>query len=393
MMRTLSWSRFYRYYILIIFVISITNSLTGHTIRAQNENSLFIVIYEHNPASGIPMQSNVLLEGASYDVVIGFENETGEKGIAYNVTVTVPWDSPYFIGTNPPEITITAPSYEGHPEFIITAEKEGFQSAEKEFIIIKGSLSVTTDKGIVEEDESFQVVVTDQNEISIHDAIVYLDISGQDVDSDTTNIEGIVYLSAPAVDENMDVTITAFKEGFEAGIKSIRVENVQASFLDNVTPIFAAIGILIIAMVFVRFRKKRTKPQITPEDEVTEEIDHFLQSRHEKKDLKPETLPKKPPVEPQIQITTDDRGPYVEEIKIPQRDEPEEPQPPQDSMKEEIKHLGEYEWVKGTRDIKKRIDELTNERDTKKADRWFAGEEDVKTKVDEAVKKKKKHNS
>jgi hypothetical protein len=339
------------------------------------------------------MQSNILLEGASYDVVVGFENETGEKGIAYNVTVTVPWDSPYFIGMNPPEITITAPSYEDYPEFIITAEKEGFQSAENEFIVIKGSLSVTTDKGIVEEDESFQVLVTDQNELSIQDAIVYLDIGGQDVESDSTNEEGIVYLSAPTVDENIDVTITAFKEGFEAGIKSIRVENVQASFFNNVTPIFAAIGILIIAMVFVRFRKKRTKPQITSEGEVTEEIDQFLESRPKQKEHKPKPMPTKASVEPRTSSSPDDRGPYVEEIKIPQRDEPKEAQVPQDSTKEEIKHLGEYEWVKGTRDIKKRIDELTNERDKKKADQWFAGEGDVKTKVDEAVKKKKKHNS
>jgi hypothetical protein len=360
---------------------------------AQGENTLFLVLYEHDPASGIPLQTNVLLEGASYDVVVGFENETGEKGIAYNVAVTVPWEPPYFIGVNPPEITIEAPSFEEYAEFVMTAEKEGFVSAEKEFIVIKGSLSVTTDKGIVEEEESFQVLVTDQAGKNIDDAIVYLDIDGQDIDSDTTNPEGIVYLSAPAVDENIDITVTAFKEGFQAGIKSIRVENVQASFLDDVTPIFAAIGVLILAMVFVRFRKKRPKPIQETDEEKSKEINHFLQSRQEKKEPTPDFTPDKPSVKLEKTLTSNAKGPYVEEIKIPKREEPEESTPQKESTKEEVKHLGEYEWIKGTRDLKKRIDELTNEHDKKKAEQWFAGEGDVKTKVDEAVKKKKKHNS
>ena len=323
---------------------------------------------------------------------MGYENGT-EKGYAYNVTVRVPWASPFFIGTDPPpSIVITAPAFEEYPQFVITAEKEGYNSAEVEIVVIKGVLSVVTDKGVVNEKESFQVTVTDQNEDEIEGSLVYLDVEGEEVGSGTTDSNGVVYLAAPDVEDDSDISIIAFKNGYEAGSRTIRVENVvQEGFFDEFIPILVPILILISVMVFVRFRKKisRSTPEIVVNGS-SRNKKFFGEKRKKTSDL--ETIHDQ--IDAELDPKLLEKGPRVEEIRIPKQEQQTgdiADEVPTESAVASSPKEG-YEWFKGTKDTKHVIDELTEKKDLKKADRWFEGVPDLKTKVDDTVKKKQKKN-
>ena len=379
-------------YIMIFFMIMVLMSCC-FTLRLSGEEqrSLFIVIYDVESSSNIPLQGNLFYEGKDYEIVVGYENQT-ERGIAHNVTVRVPWADPYFIGIDPPSVVITAPLFEDYHQFVITAEKEGYIPAEKEVVIIKGVLSITTDKGIVEEEESFQVTVTDQNENAIEGSLVYLDVDGVDFGSETTNTNGIAYLEAPIVEDNIDVSVIAFKDGYEAASSSVRVENIQQqSFLDEFIPILIPVSILIFAMVFVRYRKQLS--HATPDssaDVPRQRRGLFKQKKKKSHDM--EMIHSE--IDEKLDLSKLEKGPRVEEIRIPKKEKGITSDQPMDEGQPEVK-IGahkkeEYEWFKGTDHMKHKIDELTDEADIKKADRWFEGVPDLESKVDETLKKKQK---
>jgi len=392
----MSKERYRRFSVSFTFLIGlflIFSTFIVLNVSAQEENELFIVIYEHDPPSDIPLQGNVFLEDKEYDILIGYEDQTGGRGIAHNVTVTVPWTSPYFIGTDPPDVTIKAPKYEEFPQFEITASKVGFISARRDITVLKGELSVATDKGIVEEEESFQVTVTDQNENAVEGSTVYLDINGQESGPEITNSDGIAYLEAPEVDADSDITIIAFKDGYEVGSKPIRVEKAQESFLDDIAPIVVALIVVIFAMLFVRFRKKLPKPKPNFKTEIPNEDEKLIEDKKEifvdkviSKKLPPDTKD----VE---ELPASDKGPRVEEIRIHRPDKKKETKHISEKEPEAVissHKKDEYEWFKGTDYMKYKIDELTGEIDEQKADKWFEGVPDIKSKVDEKLKEKKK---
>ena len=249
-----------------------------------------------------------------------------------------------------------------------------------------------TDKGVVNEKESFQVTVTDQNEDEIEGSLVYLDVEGEEVGSGTTDSNGVVYLAAPDVEDDSDISIIAFKNGYEAGSRTIRVENVvQEGFFDEFIPILVPILILISVMVFVRFRKKisRSTPEIVVNGS-SRNKKFFGEKRKKTSDL--ETIHDQ--IDAELDPKLLEKGPRVEEIRIPKQEQQTgdiADEVPTESAVASSPKEG-YEWFKGTKDTKHVIDELTEKKDLKKADRWFEGVPDLKTKVDDTVKKKQKKN-
>ena len=354
-----------------ILTLLLFSTFIVSTITAQEEEELFIVIYD--PDTTLPLEKNIFLEGKNYDIAIGSKNQTG---FVYDATVSVPW-ADYITSEEMPWITVESPSFEEYNQFVIRASKQGFLHAEIEIAVIKGTLAVTTDKGIVEEKESFQVIVTDQNENVVEGSIVYLDIEDSGADSDVTNDNGVAYLEAPDVDERTDIAIIAFKEGYEAGSKTIRVENVKIGFIDDMAPVIGAVIVLIFSMIFVKFRKRISKPT----SDVATDIPRYRTGTSMDK-----SKPKK-----EKEISNLDKGPRVEEIRIRAQDKIKESKGFSEEKEPGLIHKkGEYEWFQGTDYMRYKIDELTKEMDSKNADKWFEGVPDIRSKVDETLKKKQK---
>ena len=82
-------------------------------------------------------------------------------------------------------------------QFVITAYKEGFQSVEETIIILKGVLSVTVFNDVIQENEAFEIMITDEHDQRIPDALVYFDGVIDDSEVDTTDANGMVSLQAP----------------------------------------------------------------------------------------------------------------------------------------------------------------------------------------------------
>lgn len=358
------------------FIILLFSTFLISNASAQDEE-LFIVIYD--PDTTLPIEKNIFLEEKSYDIAIGSKNQTG---FVYNATISVPW-AEFITSEEMPWINIESPNFEDYNQFVITASKEGFQPAEIEIAVIKGMLIVTTDKGIVEEKESFQITVTDQNENAVEDSIVYLDVEGYEADSDSTNTNGVAYLEAPDVDEKTDIAIIAFKEGYEVGSKTIRVEGAKIAFIDDIAPVLGAVIVLIFSLVFVRFRKKISRPV----PDVSTNI-----PRDKKKMIVDESKLKKVSKSKKTvkEISDLDKGPRVEEIRIPEQDTLKEPKRLSEESQIFAIKKSEYEWFQGTDYMRYKIDKLTKEMDKVKADKWFEGVQDIQSKVDETLKKKQK---
>jgi len=329
------------------------------------------------------------LEGKKYDIAVGCEDQ---YGYVYNVSICVPWEVQCITSEKLPWITIETPDFGEYPEFVITALKDGYTSAEQEIKVLKGELSVTTDRGTVKEKESFCVIVWDQNSNRVEGSTVYLDVDGSEDDSDITGSNGMAYLTAPDVTDDVEINIKAFKEGYFVGSTTIRAENVPESiFMDGLTPIIAAVLALIFAMLFVRVRKEFPKPTIelkvdTPEKSIKNKKENFAN----------EAYPIKTPSDAKAKekLPLPEKEPRVEEIRIQRPEKKKETKYVVE--KEEVEKVipyhkkDEYEWFKGKDHMKYKINELTGEIEEQKEDKWFEGVYDIKSQVDKKLKKSSK---
>ncbi|UCF12427.1 MAG: hypothetical protein JSW06_10390 [Thermoplasmatales archaeon] len=220
-----------------------------------------------------------------------------------------------------------------------------------------------------------------------------MDIDGSEGDSDTTGSNGIAYLTAPDVTDDVEININAFKGGYFVGSTTIRAENVPESiFMDSLTPIIAAVLVLMFAILFVRFRKELPKPTIeikadSPEKSIKNKKENITNKTNQIKTPSDAKAKEKLPLS--------EKEPRVEEIRI-QRSE----------KKKEIKYVveeetekvisnhkkDEYEWFKGKDHMKYKINELTGEIEEQMEDKWFEGVYDIKSQVDKKLKKSSKKN-
>jgi len=364
------------------------------------EKRLTIYLFESSSTSWEPLETPIFLEGKSYDIAV---TEGDEPQFAYNVTVAISaFEETYVTSEELLWITITAPQFEDHEQFVITATKEGYAPAEKLVAIIKGELLVTTDRHTVREEESFSVVVKDHEDNGVSGALVYMNIDGDSSDSDLTNANGIAYLSAPQIEADEEsITIVALKVGYKDGSTTIRVENVYLmTLLSDIAPFFpiiAAIIVVLLAILIVSLRKKSSRFPSKPGIGLPSEKERINVEKEQPVTGIPK--PKEIVVRGAENVEKEMRPlrgePKVEEIRIHRSEnkkttthitDGEEPQKviPRKSKKDE------QEWFEGTDDVRYKIDQLTGEIDEETRDKWFEGTSDIRSKIDEAISKKHK---
>ena len=387
---------------LIIILLLVCTLLFSTTVIAQDEESLVIRLFESSASSWEPLDENddiYFLEGKEYDIVVSHENEVT---FAYDVTITITgFEETFVTAPELPYITIQAPSFEECTELYITASKEGYLDAYEEVIISKGTLSVTTDRDIVNEKEVFSVKVTDQNDVPVEGA--YLLINGYGSVSDTTNENGKAFIDAPEVDADVEIKITAFKSGYFSDSDTIHVENVKAMFIDDflskifeISPIVFALFVVLFAMLFVKLRKKTSIPISIYENNVSQKNKKFVRDKKELWSAK--SLSKKPmkQIDKKVdrKLPASAKGPRVEVIRIHSREDKKK-ETKYISDKNESKKVvsinknDEYEWFNGTEYMKYKIDKLTGDVNEKPTDKWFVGEDTSRFKVDKKLIDKK----
>jgi len=376
---------YYLFIMLILFIV-IINPLN---VSADEDKSLFIVI--HDSETNLPIEEDLFFEGKKYDIAIGC---FGEYGYVYNVTLDIPWAGTYITNEELPWITIETPNFEEYPEFIITASKAGYETVEQEIGVLKGRLSLTTDRGIVKEKGSFSVTVCDQNGEGIEGCVVYID--GFESDYASTGPNGITYISAPEINENTQIDINAFKGGYLAGKNTIRVESVSENIIpESWHPIFASSIVVLLTILFVRIRKKLPKMK---KDKIKKPVKCAkIKQNFNKHDFKrsynfkeKNYITHKKTINP-----TTIKGPWIEEIRLQRTDKKRETKLVENKNKKPIisnkKH--DCEWFKGKNYMRYKIDELTGEIDIKNDGKWFEGIDEIKSKVDKRLRDNRKNAS
>lgn len=398
-----TYKKTYRALLLCCLIVAASCGMFTCFVQASEEQRLLIVLYDHEPNTGIPKQDNIFFEGRQYGVLIVYEiiDENGEvssRNIAYDTLITVPWGS-YMTSQAFPEITLTAPEMQTYREFIITASKQGHTSAEKLITVIKGELTLTTDRGIVQEGDGFTAIVRDHNNQPVADVIVYIDREGEQESPSFTNAQGISYLTAPLIDsENRSFVLIALKDGYKESAATLRVEKTPPkSFgadIISILPIIIALILVILAMVIVRLLKpKSTNAKKQKRDEDLSDDSEYKQKRQP-------SPQRRHTLEPTVQISqpssidgTKPTDAKIEEIRIRpagKRKETtylieEEKKPHHISDRKKTEEV----YYKGTDELGYTIDKITGKIDETKKDKWFEGTDAIREKVDIALKKKK----
>ena len=378
---------------LIVFSILLAQ-LFSSLVFAQDEETLIIELYrssDWNESVG-----TTLYEGGSYDIAVSTENDS----IILGVNITVLGVS-YNTTTDQWYATIIAPSYEHTQTFTITATKGGYLPAELEFSVMKGVLSAVSQPTAVVEKKNFQVTVTDQNNLPVENALVYLTSASEPV---PTDVRGNLTLTAPEVTGDTSLTIQVIKNGYQSVSFTIRVEHTKGfilalstSDLLQLLPLFIAVLVVIFAIVIVSWRKKRSHANLEPQSRIRPQ-DQPSTTLPEKQGRRqaPESAVFSVNGKKNLPLSTSDSR--VEEIRIPVQEKKKEttilaeekelPRPPVNPKKEQD------EYFKGQDYMRYKLDEMTGKIDKNTDGKWFEGERDIKYKVDETLKKnvKKKKN-
>ena len=387
----------YASFILLILLLNLT--LFSISATAENEGDLVILLFDSSDASWEPLDNNILLEGNDYDIVVKHENELTP---AYDVTITLTaFEEVYVTSAELPWVTIKTPNFEEYSEFVITATKEGYTSAEKYVVVSKGDLFVSADRDTVEEEGSFSVTITDQYDTPISGVTVYVD--GHESVFVTTNENGKAYIDAPEVDADTEISITVVKSGYYPGSSTIHVENVKATFMGDflskifeVSPILLALFTVLFAMLFVRFRKKTRIPRPVSKTDASQIDKKLSEAKKEPRPAKPSfskqtnLINKK--IEEKVPISA--KGSHIEVIRIRSKEDKKKETKYISNKKETRTALPlnkneEYEWFNGTDYMKYKINKLTGDVDEKPADKWFVGEDIIRFKVDKKLTDKK----
>mgnify|MGYP001574075200 CR=1 FL=1 len=239
---------------LIIFLLLVSTLFFPRT-SSQDEPLLIIEIYDStdwNESAG-----DVFFEGRTYDIMVSTENET----VVLNVTISL-LGVTYVTNLTEPFITVASPQFDDTESFVINATKEGYLPAEVVITVVKGQLSINTDRGTVEENKEFQVIVKDQDNKPVEGAYVYITTDATPVMTDT---QGVAYLRAPDVEIMTTTTIEVIKGGYLEGSTNIRVENAESltfgltesQFL-KLLPVLIAVLVVIFSIGFVVWRQRRT---------------------------------------------------------------------------------------------------------------------------------------
>jgi hypothetical protein len=397
MMRINVYQKSQMSFLSLVVLLLLASTLFFPQICAQDIPTLYIEIYDSNTENEII--ENTIFEGKSYDIIVNTYNETGLIFDLPDVNVS-------FLGlsynTSKEFVTLQAPRLEEYESFVITATKEGYLTAELVITVMKGELSIVTNRNTIEEKNEFQVTVKDQDNKPVEGAFVYVI---PEADPVVTNLQGIAYVRAPVVEMVTIVTIQVVKSGYFPGSTDIRVENMEgfafniseSQFL-QILPVLIAVLVVIFSIVYVLWRQKRT-PMIPHQPTRIGPADVPDTSQEEKQGyrFKGESATFSEKEKRGISISTPLTR--VEEIRIPMQGKKKETTIL--SEKKEVEGISEYQnkeqddWFKGQDYMRYKLDELTGKIDQKTDGKWFEGEQDIQYKIDKTLRKnfkKKKSN-
>jgi len=378
-------------FVCFLVILLVVSSVLLSSVSAQIQQALIIEVYDSETSD--VLQGDIILEGKTYDIAIG----TDDGGFVVNVTITVPWKS-YFTTNETPFITIIAPFMEDYASFVINASKDGYLPTERTITVIKGALSIRTDRSTVEEKKEFQVTIKDQDSHPVEGAFVFIDPNGTHVSTDSM---GIAYIDAPEVNQNRNITIQVIKSGYLDSSTSILVQNTGGSVLNmgdsilvQIAPIVFAAVAVIFAIFYVRWRRKTQKDMPSRKAGPAEQHEERLEGTVNLRKRQWEKEPASYQVKKRGDVSVSSSDPRVEEIRIPLQEKRKETtflstgEHPVSS----VPHQGnkEDEWFKGQDYMRYKLDEMTGKIDQKNEGKWFEGERDIQSKVDEALKKQPK---
>lgn len=374
---------FIGFLICILVVVSLSAGCV-FSVVAQDEPVLIIDVFDSD--NWDQEAESIIFEGKSYDITVSTQNES----VIFGVTLSI-LGRTYVTSLDDPFITIDAPVFEETDSFVITAEKEGYQTASLELTVLKGELFVVTDRGLVEEKQQFQISVTDERNRPVQGAFVYVTDTAAPL---TTDMQGRVLAIAPEIDVFNTATIQVVKSGYLPGSTTIRIEHAQGSLLElfesqflQLLPILLAILVVVFSIIYVLFRQKKTKQIPSQQQEKNAGEPRF----HVREKTSSRTEPVSYPEKKKQDLPVGTAESRVEEIRIPVQTKKKETtiiskesEPMEDPQQ---KKKQQDEWFKGQDYMRYKLDELTGKIDQKTDGKWFEGEHDTKYKVDEALKK------
>jgi hypothetical protein len=343
--------------------------LLGTLPAGAEDAALTIVLFDAEQSLAA---DTVVYEGGTYELGVG---TIGGANLLSNVTVTLPWAT-VVTSEDALFLNLTAPSFEQYETFWITATKPGYTPGSLEVTVLKGRLLVTASTSLVSEGKAFILTVTDQQGFTVADARLFV---GETDTLSRTNATGQLTLTAPEVDADQQLRLTAIKPGYEAGAHSVFVSNIRSQlfFIDTDTmlqllPVIGAIFAVVAAIGIVRWRHGHSPPApLLPtdhDDDVPPTRASMRASKH------PEPCPSS----------------RVEEIRIPVGTRQKETTViATGAGAPNGKRTDRCDWFQGTDYMRCRVDELTGTVDSQKEGKWFVGHSEVQAKVDETLKKKK----
>ena len=318
----------------------------------------------------------------------------------YLIDVNIEFNDIFFSIGESAELILQAPEVNSDFSFVITAFKEGFNSTNKTLTIINNEtqdelldLLVIPDAFTIEAGERFSVKVIDEDGKAVSGAEVAIQSFG---DKELTDSYGRVWLIAP--EDKEKITIIAQKDGYNKGNIKIGV-NLQRpwwqDFFGNpYFPLLVGAIILIIAIIFVNIKQKKLffkkESEISKEKKLEKNEGELKKDKFGSSEMFSTTE--------SIRVKSDQDA-KVEEIRI-SRPRKEKEVIPVTSEKDETEKLidkkkmqkQDYDWFKGTDDIRYEIDKLTGKIDEDGIDKWYEGVDNIREKIDEKMKKRKEKN-
>ncbi len=259
-------------------------------------------------------------------------------------------------------------------------------------VALEPQIKVTPSSYTVDAGRQFHVTVTNETGNPVEGAEVSID--GTNIEPEITNQEGIAWLIAP---ENRDSFVIVAQYGTLKDTREVMVNFAPSwweSFISSpYFPIFFAIIFLVIVILYVNFRQK--KSIFVRAKEISQEklVEKYDEDKTPSKPIKEKT-----PSERRRPVRSkNDQEAKVEEIRITRPHKEKEVVPVKTEVDETEKVIQrkvstkkDYDWFEGDKDARYEIQKITGEVDETGKDKWFEGVGDLKEKIDERVKKKDK---
>jgi len=384
--------------LLTLLILLFSNIFSSNLVTAQEEGLILDVANESYEQIGE-------IEEGEYFLVSAYILDEDNQPI-YQIGVEIEFNGKIYqinIEDENFEITIEAPQVSEDTMFTVKASKTGFMSDNVTITVLnKPQLIITPDTYTVEANKQFSVVVTDENGKSVAGATVGIQsCTGEDY-IDITNDNGRVWLITP--EGHNEIILIAQKEGYIDGKPIILGVNTNPGFIELIienpyAPILIAAALLILAILFVNFKQKKTIAKIPGGSFKEQPLKKHTTNR--KNGLMPPPKVIRKPVnhhksKEDIRIEPK-RGSKIEEIRINRSSKDKkivsisrESEEKRKTSPRKTTRKHEYDWFEGTHNIRYEIDKITGKIDEEGVDKWFEGMDDIRAKIDEKMKKRDK---